>query len=260
MNFIDHKGHSIHYKWVNNRKETTFVFINSLGTDFRIWDDVVSAMNDHANILCFDNRGHGLSDVVDTTKGMNDFANDTLFLVDSLAIRKCTIVGLSIGGMIAQVIANTRPSLIEQMILCDTCFKIGNEQFWNERIAAVNAGNLSGISEGVMLRWFSKEFVETQRHKVVGYRNMLERTPAKGYIHACEAIRDTDLTSMAKAINIPALCIVGEEDKSTTPDEVKRLADFIPGSKFETIRNSAHLPCVDNPDMLNKLIIDFTQK
>jgi 3-oxoadipate enol-lactonase len=53
------------------------------------------------------------------------------------------------------------------------------------------------------------------------------------------------------------LCIVGSEDKSTTPEEVKNLADIIEGARFEIIEGSGHIPCVDNPAVLCKLIIEF---
>jgi 3-oxoadipate enol-lactonase len=78
-----------------------------------------------------------------------------------------------------------------------------------------------------------------------------------GYIKTCEAIRDADLTEIAKQIKIPSLCVVGSEDKSTLPGEVKNLADLIKGAKFEVIEGSGHIPCVDNPEALTKLIIEF---
>jgi pimeloyl-ACP methyl ester carboxylesterase len=56
-NFLNINGLNIHYKWINHQKETTFVFINSLGTDFRIWDKVVEGLVDVANVLCYDNVG-----------------------------------------------------------------------------------------------------------------------------------------------------------------------------------------------------------
>jgi pimeloyl-ACP methyl ester carboxylesterase len=51
--------------------------------------------------------------------------------------------------------------------------------------------------------------------------------------------------------------VVGSEDKSTSPEEVKSLSDLIVGSRYEVIDRSGHIPCVDNPAVLNKLIIDF---
>jgi 3-oxoadipate enol-lactonase len=257
MDLINCNGISIHYHWVNPGREKTFMLINSLGTDLRIWDDVAIALQPHGNVLRFDKRGHGLSDVVVDTRGLDDYAMDAITLLEKLSIRTCTIIGLSIGGMIAQVIAHKTPGLVERLVLCDTRFKIGTRQFWDERIAAVKNGGLSSISSAVMERWFSQDFRNNEPYRVSGYRNMLERTPAMGYIRACEAIRDADLTDVTKQIEIPALCIVGAEDKSTTPEEVKSLSALISGSRYEVIDRSAHIPCVDNPPALNKLIIDF---
>lgn len=258
MDLINCNGISIHYHWINSNKEKTFVLINSLGTDLRIWDDVAKALQLHGNVLRFDNRGHGLSDVVVDTRGLDDYTMDVITLLEKLSIRRCVVVGLSIGGMIAQIMARKTPGLIEKLILCDTRFKIGTRQFWDDRIAAVKGGGLSSISSGVMQRWFSENFRNSEPYRVAGYRNMLERTPTVGYLRACEAIRDADLTEIAKEIKLPTLCIVGSEDMSTTPEEVKSLSALIAGSSFEVIRQSAHIPCVDNPSVLNKLIIDFT--
>ena len=261
MQFVSINGHIIHYKFINSplgaEDVRTFVFINSLGTDFRIWDDVVDELKEYGNILLFDKRGHGLSDVVADTNGLNDFANDVIALLQYLSVGKIITVGLSVGGMITQILADRIPHKIEKLIFCDTRFKIGNAQIWNERINAVKEKGIAAISDGVMQRWFSERFRKENEIKILGYKNMLERIPPLGYIRICEAIRDADLTEIARQIKIPSLCIVGSEDKSTLPDEVKNLADIIEGSKYEIIEGSGHIPCVDNPKVLSKLIIDF---
>lgn len=260
MQFVNINGHTIHYRYIDNSHSSggsTFVFINSLGTDFRIWEDVVEILKGYGNILLFDKRGHGLSDVVEDTNGLDEFANDVIALLKYLSIEKCILVGLSVGGMIAQILASRTPGNIEKLIFCDTGFKIGNEQTWNDRITAVKEDGIASISEGVMQRWFSEKFRSKNEIKVSGYKNMLERMPVLGYIKTCEAIRDADLKEIAQQIKIPSLCVVGSEDKSTQPVEVKELADLIEGSRFEVIEGSGHIPCVDNPQALNKLIIDF---
>jgi 3-oxoadipate enol-lactonase len=257
MNFIKINEYTIHYKYSYRNGDRTFVFINSLGTDFRIWDEVAEALKDYGSILLSDKRGHGLSDIIADTNGLNDFVTDTEALLNHLEIKKYIPVGLSVGGMIAQLLAQRNPEKIEKLVLCDTRHKIGNAQIWNDRIAAVKENGLSAISEGVMQRWFSEKFRKEETVKVAGYKNMLERTLPLGYIKTCEAIRDADLTDIAKQIKIPTLCVAGSEDKSTTPEEVKNLADLIKGSEYKVIEGSGHIPCVDNPGALNKLIIDF---
>jgi 3-oxoadipate enol-lactonase len=251
-------GHLIHYKHLNAKeKGRTLVFLNSVGTDYRIWDDVVDIVKDHASILLLDNRGHGLSDVVEDTRGLNDFVTDTAVLLDHLSINHCTIIGLSLGGMIAKLMATHLPHKVENLVLCDTGFVIGNPDFWNNRITAVKENGLPAVSASVMLRCFSDKFRQEKPTRVLGYRNMLERMPADGYIKACEAIRDADLKSIASKIRHRTLCIVGSEDQSTTPEEVKELASLIDGSAFSIIEGSGHLPCIENPKALSRLILDF---
>jgi 3-oxoadipate enol-lactonase len=262
MNFINLNRVTIHYRYLpcpplGDGGEKTFVFINSLGTDFRIWDGVVDVLKEYGNILLFDKRGHGLSDVLENTNGLNDFTDDVQALLQHLSINKCIPVGLSVGGMIAQLLAHRRPEKIDKLILCDTRHKIGNAQVWDDRIAVVREKGIAAVSDGVMQRWFSETFRKNEAVKVLGYKNMLERTPVPGYIKTCEAIRDADLTEITRQIKIPALCVVGSEDKSTLPEEVKNLADLIEGSVFKIIQGSGHIPCVDNPQALSKLIIDF---
>ena len=83
MNFVEINGVLIHYKFIQypsaeKKDAPTFVFINSLGTDFRIWDEVVELLKEYGNILLFDKRGHGLSAVVKSPNGLNDFATDVM--------------------------------------------------------------------------------------------------------------------------------------------------------------------------------------
>ena len=156
MQFLSINGHAIHYKYIlnasGNETDRTFVFINSLGTDFRIWDDVVEVVEAYGNVLLFDNRGHGLSDIVEDTSSLNDFADDVIALMDHLSISSVVLIGLSIGGMIAQILASRIPQKIEKLVFCDTMYKIGTEQVWNERIATVKEKGISAISDGVMQR------------------------------------------------------------------------------------------------------------
>ena len=257
MQFFRQRQFVLHYEWIDNKKPRTFLFINSLGTDFRIWDGIVEIVQEHGNILLFDKRGHGLSDTAEHTNGLEDYSDDALALLQHLSINKCVVMGVSVGGMIAQVMAHHHPELIEKLILCDTLSKIGDDAFWNDRIRQIESNGLSGIADGVMQRWFPEPFRQRFPEKVAGYRNMLERCSVKGYIQTCAAIRDADLTGKSKEIKLATLCIVGSEDQSTPPAEVESLSKLISGSRFKQIEGSGHLPCVDNAGKLSALIIDF---
>jgi 3-oxoadipate enol-lactonase len=261
MEFIEINKAVMHYKWIDNKKEKTFLFINSLGSDFRIWDKVVPRLEKHGNILLYDKRGHGLSDLkINTVKGLETYVEDVLGLIDAMPVQKLIVVGISLGGMIGQLLAYKRPELIRQLILCDTGSKIGTADIWNSRIEAIKKNGLAAISEGVINRWLFEEYHNKNKAEAEGLKNMLERTLPEAYIKACEIIRDTDLTYTTKQIELPSLCIVGSEDVSTSPGLVKDLSSLLRRSQFKTIDKSAHLPCIDNAGILSEMIIDFINK
>ena len=102
MTFTNINGNNIHYQYLDNQEDKTFIFINSLGTDFRIWDGVVDILKHHGNILRFDKAGHGLSTLNNPNCEIENYAEAVIGLMDYLNIQKAVIVGLSIGGIIAQ--------------------------------------------------------------------------------------------------------------------------------------------------------------
>src|ERR1051326_8116217 len=112
MSFISCNDHVIHYSYRNNNSDQTFLFINSLGTDFRIWDEVANDLSAFGNILLYDKRGHGLSDLAKPKNGLHDYANDVYCLLEKLSIQNCTVVGISVGGMIAPILAHEHPERI----------------------------------------------------------------------------------------------------------------------------------------------------
>ena len=257
MTFFNHQGIHLHYQWSYSGKKETFVFINALGTDFRIWDEVAAHLRQHGNILRFDKQGHGLSSLTDKTSKLEDYMEDLLHLVRYLKVGKFNLIGLSVGGMIAQLMAHHHPSLIGNLILCNTRHKIGDTAGWNNRIQQVELSGVAGIAGTVLQRWFPEHFWAKCPEMMAGIRTMLERCNTAGYIQTCKAIRDADLTEISKQIKHRTLCVAGSEDLSTTVEDVKGLADLIPGSRFEIIQRSGHLPCVDNSEKISSLILDF---
>jgi 3-oxoadipate enol-lactonase len=254
MAFMRANGGVVHYADEGPRAARPIVFANSLGTDFRIWDEVVRPLAQDARVIRYDKRGHGLSELRAGAATITDFANDLAALLDRLEVREATIVGLSIGGLIAQELHRLRPDLVASLVLCDTAHRIGTPAFWAERFATVEAGGIEAIADAIMQRWFTQSYREKRSDPLVGWRAMLTRTPKAGYLAACGAIRDADLTAHAKTIRAPTLCVVGDQDGSTPVELVRELASLIPGAKFEIIAAAGHIPCVEQPATLRGLI------
>ncbi|MBZ6077894.1 3-oxoadipate enol-lactonase [Microvirga puerhi] len=254
MAFIRANGIVLHYQVLGRSDGPALVFSNSLGSDFRIWQEVAPAFLDRFRVVVYDKRGHGLSDAPPAPYSVDDHVDDLLALLDTLGIRKAAVVGLSVGGMIGQRIAVREPSRVSALVLCCTATKIGTAETWAERIAAVEKHGIEAVVEGVLTRWFTSAFRSERADECAGWRNMLVRTPRDGYAGTCAAVRDADLTADAGRISVPTLCVAGDQDGSTPPELVSQTAALIPGAAFRVIAGAGHIPCVEQPRALTALI------
>lgn len=234
------------------------VFANSLGTDLRLWDQILPLLPSGLRIIRFDKRGHGLSDCPPAPYAMENLVSDAEALLDGLGISDCLFVGLSIGGMIGQGLAARRPDLMRALVLSNTAAKMGDAAMWQTRIDAIRAGGIEALADAVMERWFSPAFLA--RPELTAWRNMLTRTPLEGYVGCCHAIAGADLTESTKALTLPTLAIAGREDGASPPDLVQGTAGMIAGSRFTVIEGAGHLPCVEDPAAYAALLNDFLKE
>ena len=251
-------GINIHYKFEGPETGPVLVFSNSLGTDMRIWDGVISYLPKNLKILRYDKRGHGLSDCPNSPYSMGTLISDIEVLMDTLKIRNSLFVGLSIGGMIAQGLAVKRLDLVKAIALSNTAAKIGNHEIWENRIAKVNSSGIKSLAEETMKRWFSNQFLKSKEINI--WQNMLERQPAEGYAGCASAISGTDFYTPTSGLRLPTIAIAGSEDGSTPPDLVRETCNLIPGSKFNLIQGVGHIPCVEAPKKYAKILSDFMKE
>jgi len=253
-------GNTIDFRLAGRESGHTLVFVNSLGTDWRVWEDVAGRLGGRCRLLFHDKRGHGLSDTPEGPLVMDDHVRDLAGLMDELRIEQATICGLSVGGMIALGLANNRPELVRALVLCDTGHRIGTAELWNERIETVTGRGMEPLADSIMERWFSPDFRAGQPGTVALWRNMVVRTPAAGYAAICAAIRDADLTEAARTLAVPALCLGGTGDLATPPALMRELADLIPDSRYHAVDGAGHLPTVEAPVSVAGAIESFLEE
>ena len=245
MQIADLENVKLHWREDGDPAGRPVVFANSLGTDLRLWDDVLSFLPGGLRFIRFDKRGHGLSSCPKGPYTIDDLAEDAAGLLDSLGVKGAIFVGLSIGGMVAQSLAARRPDLVRALVLSNTAARMGNADMWEARIAAIRDSGMEGIADAVLERWFSAAFLETGA--LEAWRNMLIRTPEDGYVACCHAIAGADLTETTRGLTLPTLGIAGSEDGASPPDLVAETVALIPGSAFHVIAGAGHLPCVEDP-------------
>lgn len=235
----------------------TLVFANSLGTDLRLWDATLPLLPPGLRSIRYDMRGHGQTSAPPAPYHMGTLVGDLAALLDALDVKQAVIVGLSIGGIVAQGLAAERPDLVRAMVLADTGAKIGTPELWQTRIDAVRAGGLESIADNVMARWFSPRFRREHPKEVALWRARMVATPVEGYTGCSAAIAETDLWESTSRLRLPTLAICGAMDAATPPDLMRETAALIPGAAFRLVPGAGHLPCVEAPDIVAAMISAF---
>lgn len=248
-------GTRLHVQDEGDPHGAPIVFANSLGTDTRLWDAILPLLPAGLRVIRYDKRGHGRSDVPAPPYSMGTLVSDAETVLDHLGVTACTFVGLSIGGMIAQALAVKRPDLIARLVLSNTAAKIGTDALWDMRIETVLRDGMEPLADGVMERWFARDF--RAGPDLALWRARFLETPPEGYAGCSAAIKGTDLYTPTSGLRLPTLAIAGSEDGATLPDLVRETADLIPGARFEIISRAGHLPPVETPADYARLLRSF---
>ncbi|MGL4320640.1 MAG: 3-oxoadipate enol-lactonase [Paracoccaceae bacterium] len=233
------------------------VLIHALGTNLSLWDGLIPLLPPGLRILRIDQRGHGASDVPTPPYAMGALIRDVERIMDHFALKDAVVLGLSLGGMVAQGLATKRLDLVRALILSNTAAKIGSAALWEARMAEVRATGLEVYATGAMERMFGRNWQNEPGMPRV--RAMLTGTDPDGWIGCAGAIAGTDFYTPTAALRLPCLAIAGANDGTTPPDLVRETADLIPGSRFSLIRGAGHLPLIEKPAEYAALVATFLQ-
>jgi 3-oxoadipate enol-lactonase len=233
------------------------VFTGSLGTDITMWRPQTDRLRERFRTLRYDIRGHGRSAVPQGPYSLDDLGSDLVALLDRLEIERVSLCGLSIGGMISMWTAAHAAERVQRVVLCCTSAQLGPPESWHDRAATVRAEGVGAVADAVLQRWFTPGFRDAHPDVLDDMRRLLAATPREGYAGCCEAIAAMDLTGDLPSISAPTLVLAAEHDPSTPPEHGRRIAELIPGARFELISNAAHLASVERPDLTTMTILRF---
>lgn len=255
--WLQRDGVGLHWREDGDPAGSPVLLLNSLGTDLRLWDGLLKHLSGH-RVVRVDTRGHGLSDAPDGPYSLATLTDDALGLIRHLGVTRLSVIGVSLGGMIAQSIAATVPDLVDRVVLSNTAQRMGTAEMWGDRIASVKSGGMDSIADTILDRWFAPVFRSGDTIDL--WRNMLTRTPVPGYVGCCAALASADLTDVAPRIACSALVIGGAEDGASPPDIVRALSAALPNATYREVEGIGHLPMVEAPERFAALVSDFLKE
>lgn len=231
------------------------VMAHALGTDLTIWDGVAGLMQDRYRILAYDHRGHGHSDVPTPPYAMGALIRDLERLMDHFTLKDAVVIGVSLGGLVAQGLAVKRLDLVRALVLSNTAARIGTPELWQTRIARVRQNGLASYAETALPRMLGPGYRTNAALPVL--RDLLTGTHPDGWAGCAAAIGGCDFYTTTAALRLPTLAIAGANDGSTPPDLVRETADLIPGHRFALMRGVGHLPMLEKPAEYAALLETF---
>jgi 3-oxoadipate enol-lactonase len=236
------------------------VLLHCLGVDHRFWD-FAAPLADAFTLMRYDLPGHGATPVPDGPYGIADLAKQLAGLFRRHDLAHAHVVGISLGGLVAQHFAATWPGLVDRLVLIDTTPRYTDDlrRMLAERAATARCAGVAALVDGLMKIWFTPDFV-TQDPPAVRYvRTTLARTSGEGYALACEALADADLRALAPQIAAPTLVLCGDDDIPSFLDAARWLAQNVRGARIEWLPGARHASVLEKPAEAVRLMREFLE-
>lgn len=233
------------------------VFIHPGLWDLRIWDGQFEAFAEHHDVVRYDVRGYGRSDV--PTLPYSD-VRDLRYLLAELGIERCAIVGCSMGAQLAIDFALEHPSVADALVLVAPGLSgyrwtdPGLDVFLAEVQQAVAAGDLEramGIQVAVWAPLDSGDETNTRVRSIAMDNVHILRVP--------DTLPDAPPSAVERLPEMLAatLVVVGDRDLA----EIHTIADLlvarVPGAHERVVHDADHLVMVRQPEVFNRLVLDF---
>lgn len=235
------------------------VLVHGVGGDGGMWDGVVSALPPRFRTIRLDLRGHGRSPLIGAPVSVQDLARDVTGVMDALGVRKASIAGFSLGGLIAQAIALESPDRVDKLVLAATVAgRTPEEQARSAaRIEVVREKGLAAIAAGNREFWFSDAFRRDHPEAVEARVRQFMACDPVSYLHAFAVFAKGDFADRLGEIRVPTLVVAGEFDTAATARMARLMHERIAGSRLEILAGMRHALLIECPGRVAALMAEF---
>lgn len=226
------------------------VLLHSLAMDASLWDEHVGELTQMARVVTCDLPGHGLSHGTKDVS-IEEMADEVVAFLDSRLSGPVILVGLSLGGCVAQSLATRHPAAVVGLLLADTTPWYGPRapQEWEARAERARDAGLGDLAEFQLARWFSPTFLGKRPHLAQRLLEIFQANDLDSYMATCRAMGHMDLRPGIGNISVPTTVLVGEIDPATPVRSAKDLAARIRGARLRVVNGCSHLSPIEAPEV-----------
>jgi len=240
------------------------IMIMGLSANIDWWDPrMIQGLSKKFKLVMFDNRGAGRTDVSDRRYAIKSFADDTAGLMAALGISRAHIIGVSMGGMIAQELALNFPEKVEKLVLCSTNCGGAKSVLPSQEVLGTLMADRSALSPEEIVRMtipllFTEDFIKKNPDLVEFSIQQILRAPIsnEAFMHQLNAITEFDTYDRLPQIRASTLILHGKRDILVPPGNAAILAEAIPNAKLVYFENSAH-GLVEEMEKVIRVLLNF---
>ncbi len=235
------------------------VLLHCLGVDHRLWDIAAAGLDRDFTLLSYDFPGHHETTLPPGGYGIAELSAQLAALLDRAGVARAHVAGISLGGLVAQHIAATRPALVDRLMLIDTTPRYTDEsrRMWVERAAAARHDGVAALAEGLLRIWFTEDFIAADPPAVRYVRDTLGRCSGEGYALACEALGAADLRPLVPMIKCPTLVVCGEQELPPFQEAARWLVQTIAGARAQWLGPARHCSILQQPEQFRRALRTF---
>lgn len=233
------------------------VLLHPVGLDGGFWGALPGALAPEHTVAAIDLPGHGVSPDAERPGRMQRHVDCVAGAIEALGGGGAAVVGVSLGGMVAQNLALQRPDLVRALVLagCPGAIPESGRAAILARGAEAEAGGMPAVLEATLSRWFTPGFRDDPAVARVAER-LLADTPSN-FAAAWEAVCDHAALNSLGAVKAPTLVIAGEAD-AATPIEAKRaLAAALPAARLAVMAGAPHMMQIERSAEFSDLVAGF---
>ncbi len=235
------------------------VLLHGLGDSHDLWRHQIGPLAERHHVIAFDLRGHGRSPLGEPGFDIGAMAEDVFSSITELGLEAPTVIGLSLGGGIAQALAIAHPGLVRALVLVSTSseFPEATRERFRSRAARAERLGMDAVVDATVPRWFTPGFMERAPAEVERTRRTVLATDPLAFAAASRANAVRDLTAGLRAIRCPVLFVAGADDPA---DPERALATYrreLPNLRWRILPGAAHLVPVERPSAFNAIVLEF---
>ena len=250
-------GVAIHYEVSGGGPWLTLS--HSLAANLGMWDAQLDVLNQHFTVLRYDIRGHGQTPGTEGPYTLEQLADDVQGLLQHLCVTRSHWIGLSLGGMIGQVLAIRHPDILDHVVIADSTGQGAPNAaaMWGDRANLARTQGLAALVQPTLSRWFTDPYRERCPEEMARIGHMIETTSVNGYAGCCAAISMINTHDGLKNLTHPGLVIVGDQDQATPPAMSEAIHNHWPNSQLVVLKEAAHLANIEQAQAFNTAVMNF---